>query len=248
MSNLVNGLVFSLSCLTDLGDKKIAQQVISTFLASAPGIKPKKAGAFQAESDITDPEALVELLVNEESMHEGMRGGSLVLEASKDCGFQVQWNKSPHAGFPFVGGHLMFSAISKNSALLGEFLALIKELVRVTRPAYGEVRSMAVRGWDVPMNLELRLPDIPSVSIYGRQYIDMFGRDRIETAPFVAREMIGECFWLVAHQPVFDGVPDEQRQRIRNHLGADAFMADGKWKYSDGCAPKFDLSAFRGLH
>jgi hypothetical protein len=248
MSNLLNGLAFSLSCLTDLADQKIAQEVINVFLASASGVKPRKAGAFQADSDIRDAQALVRLLVNEDSLHEGMQGGSLVLEVSKDCGFQVQWNKSPHAGFPFVGGHLMFPAISKNSGLLDDFLALIKELVRVTSPAYGEVRSMAVRGWDAPMNLELRLPDVPSVSIYGREYIDMFGREKIDTAPFVAREIVGECYWLVAHQPVIEGVPDEQRQRIRNHLGADAFMADGKWKYSDGRAPNFNLSALRGLH
>lgn len=248
MSNLVNGLAFSLSCLTDFADKKIAQEVVDAFLASSRGVKPKKAGAFQPDSVITDPQALVKLLVNESSTHEGMQGGSLVLEASKDCGFQVQWNKSPQAGFPFIGGHLMFAAISKRPELLDQFLDLIKELVRVTDPAYGEVRSMAVRGWDAPINLQLRLPDVPSVSIYGREYIDMFGREKIETAPFVAREVVGECYWLVAHEPILESVPDDQRLRIRNHLGADAFMANGKWKYSDGRAPKFNLSALRRLH
>lgn len=245
MSNLVNGLAFSLSCLADFADEKVAREVVDIFLAGPSQIRPKKAGAFQADSAIADPEALVRLLVNERPIGAGPQGGSLVLEANRDCGFQVQWNKSPRASFPFIGGHLMFTALSKNPSLLDAFLDLVKALVKRVQPAYGEVRSMAVKGWDAPMNLRLRLPDVPAISIYGPAYIEMFGREKIETAPFLEREVIGECYWLVAHQPVLEGVPDEQRLRIRTYLGADAFMADGKWKYSDGRAPQFDLSAFR---
>ncbi|HET8730547.1 MAG TPA: hypothetical protein VFM34_05490, partial [Moraxellaceae bacterium] len=153
-----------------------------------------------------------------------------------------QWNKSSQPGFSFIGGYLMFAAIDKDPQALADFVELARRLVAALAPAYGEIRSMAVKGWDAPMNLQLRLPDVPPISIYGREYIELFGRDAIEAAPFQSVERVGEAYWLVASESLREGVGDEARARIRAHFGEDAFMANGKWKYQDGRAPRFDLS------
>ena len=144
--------------------------------------------------------------------------------------------------FSFIAGHISFDLISKNASIVSAWLGVVKSLVEIVSPTYGQVRSMNVKGWDAPFNLPLRLPDIPPISIYGREYIDLFGADKIESAPFSAISQVGECYWLVANESLLEEVPDTKRQEIRCYFGEDSFMADGHWKYRDGRALSFDFS------
>lgn len=242
MSNLVSGVTFSLSLTEDLEDRDIAESIIDVLLAAPKSIRPKKFGSFQADAKIGSAEELTDVLVNVSGPKVGARAGSLIMEVGKDCGFQVQWNKSNRPSFPFISGHLMFTAISKDASILDDFLGVVRRLVEVLSPVYGEVRSMAVKGWDAPLNLSLRLPDVPPISIYGDEYIAFFGQEKIEKAPFLKIEKVGECYWLVAHASVMEGVPDSMRANIRSYFGENSFMANGKWKYTEGDAPEFDLS------
>src|SRR5262249_50861130 len=154
----------------------------------------------------------------------------------------IQWQKSARFQLPFVSGHIMFEALDRSPGLEAEWVAAIRRLVEILAPAYGEVLSMAVKGWDAPLNLRIRLPDIPSVSVYGPDYIKLFGKERIESAPFLAVEKVGACYWAIASGSPRLEVPAVLRKKIREHLSADAFMADGSWKYTGGIAPDFDLS------
>lgn len=98
--------------------------------------------------------------------------------------------------------------------------------------------------WNTPMNLKLRLPDIPAIAVYGKPYIDLFGIDKIESAPVVRLEAIGKSHYLLQSVSSIDEpVPASVRQSIREHLGEQAFMADGRWRYQDGLAPTFNLTS-----
>lgn len=242
MSNLVDGIAFSLSFTDDFENRELAQKIVDVLLSAKKSVRPKKYGAFQPELKVGEMEDVVDVLVNAKGSKLGPRAGSLILEEGKNCGFQVQWNKSSQPSFSFIGGHLMFSAVSKNEGALNDFVSVIRNLVSALSPAYGEIRSMAVKGWDAPMNLFLRLPDIPPVSVYGKEYIAFFGREKIEKAPFLRFEMAGDCYWLISHELVMESVPDATRSVIRSYFGEEAFMANGKWKYAEGHAPEFDLS------
>jgi hypothetical protein len=74
-----------------------------------------------------------------------------------------------------VGGDISLSLVRKTPAALGGFLGLVKELVSIVTPVYGEVRNMSFAGWDLPFDLEKRLPDVPWVSVYGPPpYVALF--------------------------------------------------------------------------
>ena len=242
MSNLINGIVFSLSIDKDFENRDIAKKIIDIFLSASKSIRPKKFGAFQADLKIEDSEKVADVLVNAKGPKFGPRGGSLILKESNDCSFSIQWDKSVRQTFPFISGRLMFESISKNPNILTDFFDLVKKLALILSPEFGSIESMAVKGWDTPRNLLLRLPDILPVMIYGKSYITFFGEEKIKSSPFLKIERLGDCYWLVAHESIFEKVPDAKRAEIRSYFGEDSFMANGKWKYTNGSAPVFDLS------
>ncbi|MDB5803932.1 MAG: hypothetical protein JWN73_1254 [Betaproteobacteria bacterium] len=243
MSNQIPGITFSLSVLKTFENRDLARNVLSVLLGASESIRPKRYGAFETDVAIDGLEDVVDVLVNKTAVDKPVKAGSLVLNAGKNCEYQIQWNKSSEPSFPFVGGYLLDNTFMKSPEVLTAFLKVIKEISLVTKPAYGDIRSMSVPGWDTPFDLKLRLPDIPNVSIYGQPYIDFFGRDRIENAPFFSIERLGEdLYWLQAIESITGPVPDEIKLAIRKHFGAEAFMAGQKWRYVDGKHPTFDFS------
>jgi len=241
MSNLVSGLSFSLCFASDFEDQDMAQKILEVFLSAPASVRPKKFGAFQPSEKIQETSAVLDVLTNKAGNKAGVRAGSLILEHSKSCSYQVQWNKTNRPTFSFISGHLMFSAMSKGT-VLDDFIALVKQLAVVLSPAYGEIRSMAVKNWDAPMNLLIRLPDVPPVSIYGKEYIAHFGEEKIKAFPFGTVEQVGEGYWVTAHPSVLEEVPSARRAEVRSYFGEQSFMADGKWRYTEGSAPDFDLA------
>lgn len=244
MSNLIPGVTFSLSSLRDFSSPSLAREIVQVICGSPKNIRPTKFGPFEGESPIGDDlDEPLKYLVRQAG-GKPSEAGSLVLNAGKNCEYQVQWNKSSPPSFPFVGGFLLRTAFIKDPNVLSDFLDLVKRLAPVVNVVYGDIRSMEFPGWDTPFNLSLRLPDIPNVSIYGKPYIEHFGRSRIESAPFYRIEKLaGDLYWLQATELVTDPVPDDIRAEVRKHFGEDAFMSGKKWRYSDGKHPEFDFSA-----
>ncbi|HPT51368.1 MAG TPA: hypothetical protein PLS67_04480 [Accumulibacter sp.] len=241
MSNLVPGITFSLSSLSDFSSPSLASEIVRTICDVPSSIRPSKFGPFEGVSPLAGLDEPVKFISQPEKP---VKAGSLVLTAGKNCEYQVQWNKSVPPSFPFVGGFLLRNAFDKKSDTLLAFLDLVKKLASTTNVVYGDVRSMEFAGWDTPVNLSLRLPDIPNVSIYGKPYIELFGRERIEGAPFHRIEQLSDdLYWLQATELVTDPVPEDLRVSIRKYFDEDAFMSGKKWRYSDGLHPAFDFSA-----
>ena len=94
----------------------------------------------------------------------------------------------------------------------------------------------------VPRDLTLGLPEVPPISIYGKEYVDLFGVEKVEQAPFLEIERVGDCYWLVAQKSIAKKVPNPVRANIRSYFGEDAFITGEIADYKVGRAPKFDLS------
>jgi hypothetical protein len=241
MSNLIPGIAFSLNSLSDFSNLSLASEIVQTICDVPSSIRPSKFGPFEGVSPIIGLNEPAKFISQPDTYVEG---GSLVLTVDKNCEYQVQWNKSDPPSFHFVGGFLLKNAFEKKNDALEAFLVLMKKLAHTINVVYGDIRSMESAGWDAPFNLSLRLPDIPNVSIYGRPYIEFFGREKIESAPFYRIEQLSDdLYWLQATEQVFDLVPEELRASIRKHFGEDAFMSGKRWRYIDGRHPAFDFSA-----
>lgn len=155
----------------------------------------------------------------------------------------VHWSKgAPEPSFSTVGGWCDLACFAARPSLLGQFEELVAALVGIVRPVYGEIRNMSHPGAGMPLDLKLRLPDVPWASIYGPPYVQMFGRDKVLSAPFFRVVERGE--YLVAYLSESPFGPDDEGRRaaIRSYLGERSFMTGPRWPYRDGVAPHFDSS------
>lgn len=237
MSNLVPGITFTLCSMCNFSLRSVAEGIVQSLCNTPRGIRPVRFGPFDGSMPLSDPTETIRFLCPPD----GRAGaGSLVLSAGKNCEYQVQWNKDRHPSFPFVGGFLLNAAFENSPHVLADFVSLVRTLALKTSVVYGDIRSMEVPGWDAPFNLGLRLPEIPNVSIYGEPYVELFGRERIESAPFLHIDRLSDdLYWLQATDTVVGPIGDEIRASIRKHLGEGAFMAGTKWRYKDGVHPDF---------
>jgi len=234
---------FALLSTADFEEETFAAQIIGHLLSLPEFLRPKIFDAYEPlKRNVDSLDEIVGVLVNEGVERTGPRSGGVLLDLNGNIGYQIHWRKTERPGFSLVGGSLTFDAIGRDESKLNLWIDNVRSLVEIVGPAYGEVRSVSTTGTNHPFSLQVRLPDVPPVSIYGKEYIDFFGRHQIESAPFLETAKVGECYWLVAHRTVLEEVPSAKRSAIRSHLGADAFMADGRSKYKDGRAPTFDLS------
>jgi hypothetical protein len=179
---------------------------------------------------------------NSRNRETGEKEGHLILECGGGGNYQFSWRKSSSPSFSLAGGEVPFSVLRRNPGRLEDFVAQIKGLIPIIEPVYGEVRNMVFPGWDLPFDLQKRLPDIPWASIYGPPYISFFGRNKLLNAPFERIEDLGHGYlWLQASRSVNDPVPEDMKARIRGYLGEDAFMSGKRWRYTDGQAPRFEF-------
>ena len=252
MANLVPGVTFSLLSLANFESEAFARRLIERFIATSPILRPRKFGAFEpAKESLTNSSfgKAIHILLNSgaNAMNQvqfGCRRGSLVLSSpSAVSGYQINWERAVDPSFSLVGGDLAHSTIESSPESLVELVRLFCDLAEITEAVYGEVRNMAVKHWDLPFDLKIRLPDVPWIALFGRPYLEMFGRDRVLSVPAFSTRECGSSHVLVQSTPsVMEPINDAVKDAIRTYLGADAFMAGNRWRYKDGTAPQFDYS------
>ena len=249
MSNLINGINFSLNSLEDFDDRKLAERVIRSILAGPRFAVPKKYGREQPLKQIIDERDITPLIdlwapsQKNNSNQIKFPDGLLLMEFASDGDYLVHWKKAPVPSFAGVSGGGPWPTLNQEAKRLGEFMDLVKVLIGLVNPVYGEIQNMALPGWDIPFDLPKRLPDVPWISIYGVPYIKMFTEERILSAPFWKTEQLPSGhFLLQSTESPHQKISEETKSAIRRHLGEDAFMSGGRWRYKDGHAPVFDFS------
>jgi hypothetical protein len=242
------GIGFTLFSVEDFEDAALASRVVSRILTVPRGLRPRRFGHFEDDTRKVghgDVSPLVrEWLAPLGGGAPTHREGSLLMLGSGGSGFQIGWQKSTEPSFSFVGGDLPLSWFDDRPSLGRAFVSLVRDLVGLVSPVYGEIRDLSLPGSDLPVDLFKRLPDIPWVSVYGRPYLDLFGLDSIQTAPFKSiEELPSGHYWLRASERVHETLSEEKKAAIRLHLGERAFMRRGRWRYKEGLAPQFDFSS-----
>ena len=142
-----------------------------------------------------------------------------------------------------------------NHGHLTEFLGIMKDFYSLLRPSYGDVHTTEMvktvggnRGESsLGINLERALPDIYWANFLGPEYVDMFGRRKLESAPCYRVENLsdGGILLLLTPSPFdYDKDPEgvqKLRLNLKKHLGVEAFDI-GDWHYK-GKTPQFDFLA-----
>ena len=252
MTNLCDGLGFSLASFEDFENRKLAENVLEALLGGPDFAVPTRYGVYDPvrerirREDVSD---VLDLWTGRNTKSGAHRSGLLQLVFCRDGYFMVNWSKGalPPFDLPpfhFLSGDVPSARVSMPVGRVDEYLMLIMELVRITNPVFGKVQNTMTPHWDTPSDLTLRLPDVPWGSIYGKPYIEMFGRERLLSAPFHSiRELpSGHIFAQLTESVLDPELPEDRRKAVREWLGEDCFMV-GKTpprRYASGKAPDFD--------
>lgn len=212
MTNFVEAIRFSILFKADLQNHTISREILEIFQSSSIKVRPIKYGVYQMEKKLEgNLLAALDVLTNNTEKTKGLRTGGITLGINSLCEYSIRWNKSDSPNFSSISGFLGLSEIQSK---IDDFLELMKSLITAVDPVYADVKSMMIKNWDAPLDLHLRLPDIPPISVYGKEYIDLFGEEKILTSPCKKIEKIGNCYWLETGETVTEEVPTEKRKEI----------------------------------
>jgi len=231
---------FRLDTLSDFSNRKLVEKVLYYLMELPRAFRPRKYGTYEPlRSRITNGEIepLIDgwIGVDDPSLHEEFRNTVFFMDTASQGSYMVVWGSN---GFSTLSGRFSFPArdIEQSASLL---LEEVDHLACLLSPEYGYVHDPSSRGGRIPYDLTVRLPDIPPISILGPKYIEFFGDQRLEQAPYLVVSKRSYGYWLEASESIFDDVSDNRRKAIREFLGEDCFMAIPKQRYKKGRAPNF---------
>ena len=253
MVNVYNQISCRITSLKDFESRELAQEVLSVIADAGPQFFPTVYGVYEplrrkcSKKDIPE---LVRVWLNEENAevtaqyHYGM--GELLMEHRRKpkISYQMYWEKSQQARFNYfiLSADSEFLADEKN---FQAFLALCMKLAVLLETVQGDIVNCAFPDWVSPINLQVRHPELHWMTLFGKPYIELFGRDKLLNAPCYGTKAIGEnLIALQMTESPFEAVTDEMRSAVKTYLDPEAFVENGKScrSYKTGHVPHFDFS------
>jgi hypothetical protein len=113
-----------------------------------------------------------------------MRMGGIILGINSDYGYSIHSDKSDNPNFSSISGFLALSKIkNEGPSVVDDFLEIIRSLIKKLDPVYADVKSMMIKNWDAPIDLRVRLPDIPQFQFTGRNIFSYLVRGKYLIRP-----------------------------------------------------------------
>lgn len=253
MNNLFDLIDLRLSSLKDFQDTKLACDVLSKINEFGKDFIPTVYGLYQPLKNKYDPSNISEVIkfwMNEENNKNNIQdcyaAGQLLMEkkVGHKVSYQMRWEKDNQARFNLFCMRVDISYLKDKDNYIN-FIKLCKELTSLMEPVYGEIVNLSYPGWDTPINLQVRLPEISWALILGKPYIKMFGEERILSTPCHSIHTISDnVIELQLTDSLFEPIPSSVRTSVKKHLGVEAFVEEGKSyrSYSTSKVPEFDFS------
>ena len=253
MGNVFNQISCGFMSLKDFESRELAQEVLSAIADAGPQFFPTVYDVYEplrrkcSKRDIAE---IVRVWLNEENAavtaqyHYGM--GELLMEHRRKpkISYHMYWEKSQQARFNYfiLSADSEFLTDAKN---FQAFLTLCMKLSSLLETVHGEIANRAFPEWTDPINLQVRHPELHWMTLFGKPYIELFGRDKLLNAPCYRTKAIGEnMIALQMAESPFEAVTDEMRSAVKTYLDPEAFVENGKScrSYKTGHVPHFDFS------
>jgi hypothetical protein len=253
MYEVYEGIGFALDSFKNFEDKDFASSVIEILLSAPEFLRPhnfKLRNEGEKYRKIDCIETIVNSFMGLTTYFPGYLGPKSIALSLQNKGkstYLFSWEKLNKDRVPPIqslNGNVELKLFENHPEYIDELYTLIKSLAAVINPAYGEVYNSVFETWD-PMNLSIGLPDIKYVNIYGNEYVELFGRTLIESAPFdIIEEIATNCYWLEVKTSIFEPIPPNKKTEIKKHFGEEAFLnaKKSRSKFASDKAPKFDFS------
>ncbi len=238
-------------CLNDFYNRELATKIIELINSYGKDFMPDKFDNYQPLKKKYNLENLDEVLegwLNEEgnSVNKEYMMGSLLMDKSRSskASYMVSWKKTQEPNFHFFSFDCDIEYLKKKGNL-SKFLELSSKLCLVLNPVQGRIVNCMGKHTFAPLDLRLRHPELQWLNVFGKPYIELFGREKLLNTPcYKAYELSEDIIIIQLTESVFEDIPDEVRLKVKEYLGKDAFVELGKssHNYKDGIAPNFDFT------
>lgn len=245
---------FEVFSLRDFTNPALINRVLDLFDSLPGALRPSRFGPHEPVSRIYDRENRQETVstwLNGAGIEEYAQSGCLCLEGDPPsmADYFVDWDNSALPRFNMVTGR----ASVRGNAMTGG----LRDLVRLASDLVTETDAVfALINRELPQtsnllsrnDLNVRLPDPCWIMYFGSPYIELFGEDALRSAPCPEIvELPSGHFCLVATTTPYDPVPEEAKQRLREHFGLSAFREPNKPIRSTkvGVVPSFNFNRKR---
>lgn len=253
MPNTLDLVNLKIMSLKDFQDNELAVSVISKINEYGKEFIPNVFGLYQPLKNKYSPKKMnetVEFWMNNENNKNSAKyfyaAGQLLIEKNKGhkVSYQMRWEKDDQERFNYFNLFVEIGSL-KNEKGLQRFLDFCNDIAKILEPVHGEIVNLSFRGWDAPINLKIRHPELNWFVIFGKPYIELFGKENILSSPAHSVHTISnEIIALQLTDCLFKPIPSSVRTAVKNHLCQDAFVEEGKSykRYSNGKVPEFDFS------
>lgn len=254
MGNTFDLVDLTIMSLKDFQDTELAYSVIKKINEYGKDFIPSVYGLYQPLKNKYDPNNIPEVVQfwmnednNKNNAQDFYAAGQLLMEKKRGhkVSYQMRWEKGIQAGFNFFNLSVDIAYIKEDSGFQ-RFISLCNDLILLLEPVHGEIVNLSFPGWETPKNLRIRHPEINWMVLFGRPYIDLFGKEKLLCSPCHSVHTIGDnVIALQLTDCLFEPVQPSVRTAVKKHLGEDAFVEDGKSyrAYSMGKVPEFDFSS-----
>ncbi|MFD1886473.1 hypothetical protein [Paenibacillus wenxiniae] len=184
---------------------------------------------------------------NNRSIDQNYASGDFIARGKRKCkiDYFASWIKNQQVNFNLLSITLHIDEIIEQE-LFDEFMLVCTNFMNAVDPVYGEIGiEHSNNHKNNPINLRVRYPELNWISIFGKPYIELFGRDQLLSAPCYKVHEFGEnIIGLQLTESICDDLSFEVRSAVKKHLGEEAFVEEGKGirRHQVGLVPAFDFS------
>jgi hypothetical protein len=248
---------FSFQSLCDWQNRELAEMVIHRIINANLDYTPQVYSRFEPVKEKIDKEnvePITSLWLNEEinrnlpSFAPPVRAGHLMLRRKKnpEVEYMLSWEKNNRVGFNSMNlsvevNHLQ--DIEKQQS----FFDLCWTVARILQPVRGHVINQSIPYIPEPLAPQIIHPELHWINLFGRPYIELFGREKLLSAPCYKVEELAEgIIALQLTDNLFEPIPEEMRASVKKYLCEQAFVESGKtyrdYLNKDIIVPNFDYS------
>ncbi|ACV61772.1 hypothetical protein Dtox_0875 [Desulfofarcimen acetoxidans DSM 771] len=200
------------------GEEHFAEEFFQMLNDANPAYLPHKIGMYEPIKTPFSMEEAKKMWVESEKV--GKFYGGIMLKGRKTRG-DISW-KNDNSNI--VGLVMSRELVIKNNGTKN-FIELAKKLFLWSNGVYGYTCHISNLIYTPGLSHETCLGHITWMTLYGPPYVEMFGKEVIQTAPCKVEEFAKDHFILLTSDEPMEINPEmlEIQERVKKHLGEDAF-------------------------
>lgn len=201
-----------------LGEEHFAEEFFQMLQDANKAYIPDKIGMSEPIKTPFSLEQAKIMWVESERFYSSF--GNIMLKGKKFRGDIIWQNDNSN----IIGLHISRELAIKNNGT-ERLTDLAKKLFLWANGAWGYVNHSSNSMYTPGLSFRTCIGGIPWMALFGPPYVEMFGREVIETAPCKVEEFAENCFMLLTSDEPMPLTCElqETQARVKKHLGEDAF-------------------------